>query len=82
MVGDSKIILASHQRGAVIKYYNLTKLVNSVNALLTHFGLAQWRHVYRRNNKMADHLANVAMDTRLTKIYSPISSTPTSKQIF
>lgn len=53
-----------------MSHHNLSPLVHSVNELLKHFGLVHWRHVYRRHNKMADGLANIAMDSRTTSTFT------------
>lgn len=82
VVGDSRIIIASHQGVATISHHSLRDLVSSVNDLLWHFGLVHWRHVYRRHNKMADGLANHAMASRTTTSFSSSSTSVTATKLF
>lgn len=60
--GDSNMIIRQMTGRATIAATGLTESAQRAKAICREFGWVSWQHVRREKNKMADYLANVAMD--------------------
>ncbi|KAF1336036.1 Rxlr effector protein, partial [Globisporangium splendens] len=66
--GDSQMIIASQNGFASIRQTELQPLAVRVNQIIANFAWISWNHTKREQNKMADLLANVAMNSKSAKI--------------
>ncbi|KAF1328525.1 reverse transcriptase, partial [Globisporangium splendens] len=66
--GDSQMIIASQNGFASIRQTKLQPLAVRVNQIIANFAWISWNHTKREQNKMADLLANVAMNSKNAKI--------------
>ena len=63
--GDSNLIIQQIKGAWKVKSANLKPIYNEIKGLLHHFDTIEFSHVYRKNNKRADELANIALDKHL-----------------
>ncbi|KAF1333190.1 Rxlr effector protein, partial [Globisporangium splendens] len=66
--GDSQMIIASQNGFSSIRQTELQPLAVRVNQIIANFAWISWNHTKREQNKMADLLANVAMNSKSAKI--------------
>ncbi|KAF1322106.1 hypothetical protein FI667_g11478, partial [Globisporangium splendens] len=66
--GDNQMIVAAQNGFASIRQTKLQPLAVRVNQIIANFAWTSWNHTKREQNKMADLLANMAMDSKNTKI--------------
>ncbi|KAF1333213.1 Rxlr effector protein, partial [Globisporangium splendens] len=66
--GDSQMIIAAQNGFASIRQTELQPLAVRVNQIIANFAWISWNHTKREQNKMADLLANVAMNSKSAKI--------------
>ncbi|KAF1336392.1 Rxlr effector protein, partial [Globisporangium splendens] len=66
--GDSQMIIAAQNGFASIYQTELQPLAVRVNQIIANFAWISWNHTIREQNKMADLLANVAMNSKSAKI--------------
>ncbi|KAF1317704.1 Rxlr effector protein, partial [Globisporangium splendens] len=66
--GDSQTIIAAQNGFSSIRQTKLQPLAVRVNQIIANFAWTSWNHTKREQNKMADLLANMAMDSKNTKI--------------
>ncbi|KAF1321554.1 Rxlr effector protein, partial [Globisporangium splendens] len=66
--GDSQMIIASQNGFASIRQTKLQPLAVRVNQIIANFAWISWNHTKREQNKMADLLANMAMNSKSAKI--------------
>ncbi|KAF1314279.1 reverse transcriptase, partial [Globisporangium splendens] len=69
--GDSNMIIDERNGLATITAPQLQKHAVAVDNIVSHLAWASWTHVRREHNKMADFLANVAMDSRGRRTLTP-----------
>ena len=65
--GDSKLIIEQIKGNWKCKSANLKPIHAEIKKLLHNFNTIEFAHVYRKNNKRADELANLALDIALSK---------------
>lgn len=63
IVGDSALILKMMQERKVLKSRKLQHWYRLARKLADECEVRKWAHHYRRHNKMANWLANLAMDS-------------------
>ena len=63
VIGDSALVLSQLRTQHPPRKPQLVRLFNEARAIATDIDVASWGHHYRTFNKMADRLANIAMDT-------------------
>ena len=61
--GDSNLVIKQSQGTWKVKNENLKKLHAEVKACLKYIDTYSLNHVYRKDNKVADRLANEALDS-------------------
>ncbi|KAF1313253.1 Rxlr effector protein, partial [Globisporangium splendens] len=66
--GDSQTIIASQNGFSSIRQTKLQPLAARVNQIIANFAWTSWNHTRREQNKMADLLANMAMNSKSAKI--------------
>ncbi|KAF1333210.1 Short chain dehydrogenase, partial [Globisporangium splendens] len=66
--GDSQMIIAAQNGFSSIRQTELQPLAVRVNQIIANFAWISWNHTKREQNKMADLLANVAMNSKSAKI--------------
>ncbi|KAF1326483.1 Crn-like protein, partial [Globisporangium splendens] len=66
--GDSQMIVAAQNGFASIRQTKLQPLAVRVNQIIANFAWISWNHTIREQNKMADLLANVAMNSKSARI--------------
>ncbi|KAF1333740.1 reverse transcriptase, partial [Globisporangium splendens] len=66
--GDSQMIIASQNGFSSIRQTELQPLAARVNQIIANFAWISWNHTKREQNKMADLLANMAMNSKSAKI--------------
>ncbi|KAF1324717.1 reverse transcriptase, partial [Globisporangium splendens] len=66
--GDSQMIIAAQNGFASIRQTKLQPLAVRVNQIIANFAWTSWNHTKREQNKMADLLANMAMNSKSAKI--------------
>ncbi|KAF1314687.1 reverse transcriptase, partial [Globisporangium splendens] len=66
--GDSQMIVASQNGFSSIRQTKLQPLAARVNQVIANFAWTSWNHAKREQNKMADLLANMAMNSKSAKI--------------
>ncbi|KAF1329275.1 Rxlr effector protein, partial [Globisporangium splendens] len=66
--GDSQMIIASQNGFSSIRQTELQPLAVRVNQTIVNFAWISWNHTKREQNKMADLLANMAMNSKSAKI--------------
>ncbi|KAF1325866.1 Rxlr effector protein, partial [Globisporangium splendens] len=66
--GDSQTIIASQNGFSSIRQTKLQPLAARVNQIIANFAWTSWNHTKREQNKMADLLANMAMNSKTAKI--------------
>ncbi|EGZ06220.1 hypothetical protein PHYSODRAFT_415657, partial [Phytophthora sojae] len=64
IVGDSQLVLRMIRERRRPKARVLQPIYDRARRLADSVRVASWRHHYRCHNKMADCLANLAMDSR------------------
>ncbi|KAG2778349.1 hypothetical protein PC116_g14537 [Phytophthora cactorum] len=70
VVGDSAMIPGLMRRRKAPKSRKLVRLYAESRRLADKVHVSSWQHHYRRHNKAADGLANYAMDTRKSVVYT------------
>ena len=63
VVGDSAIVLSQLRTHHPPRKPHLVLLFREARVIADDIGVSHWGHHYRAYNKMADRLANIAMDT-------------------
>ncbi|KAG1704887.1 hypothetical protein DVH05_004915 [Phytophthora capsici] len=71
IVGDSALILRLMRNRQCPKSRNLQYWYREARRLADKCDVSSWNHHYRCHNKMADWLANVAMDNKRSKVWVP-----------
>ncbi|KAF1327381.1 reverse transcriptase, partial [Globisporangium splendens] len=66
--GDSQMMIAAQNGFSSIRQTELQPLAVRVNQIIANFAWISWNHTKREQNKMADLLANVAMNFKSAKI--------------
>ncbi|KAF1323645.1 Rxlr effector protein, partial [Globisporangium splendens] len=66
--GDSQMIIAAQNGFASVRQTKLQPLAVRVNQIIANFAWTSWNHTKREQNKMADLLANMAMNSKSAKI--------------
>ncbi|KAF1320967.1 Rxlr effector protein, partial [Globisporangium splendens] len=66
--GDSQMIIAAQNGFSSIRQTKLQPLAVRVNQIIANFAWTSWNHTKREQNKMADLLANMAMNSKSAKI--------------
>ncbi|KAF1314665.1 Retrotransposon nucleocapsid protein, partial [Globisporangium splendens] len=66
--GDSQMIIAAQNGFSSIRQTKLQPLAVRVNQIIANFAWTSWNHTKREQNKMADLLANMAMNSKTAKI--------------
>ncbi|KAF1322123.1 Rxlr effector protein, partial [Globisporangium splendens] len=66
--GDSQMIIAAQNGFSSIRQTELQSLAVRVNQIIGNFAWTSWNHTRREQNKMADLLANMAMNSKNAKI--------------
>ena len=65
--GDSQLVI-NHMKGLYkCKSINLLELYDKAKSLESNFQKIQYIHIYRKENKRADHLSNLAINAYLKK---------------
>ena len=59
---DSNLVVEQVNKNFKVKAGNLKVLNSKVDDLIQEFNFIEINHVYREENKRADHLANMALD--------------------
>lgn len=73
--GDSNMIIdARNGYASIITAPHLKEIQNTVNQIVANLAWTSWNHVKREWNKMADFMANVAMDTQSSRILDHTSA--------
>ena len=67
VVGDSAIIISQQRTHRPPKKKHLLQLYHKARRIADVIGVKSWTHHYRAFNKMADHAANAAMDSRTSQ---------------
>jgi len=62
--GDSMLVIKQMQGVYQVKSPSLLKLFKTAKALERQFDLVSYYHIYRTDNKRADHLANIGADCK------------------
>lgn len=62
--GDSLLVINQMNGTYKVKNKNLLELYNYAKQLCTNFKYIEFNHVYRKCNKRADKLANLALETK------------------
>jgi len=62
--GDSNLIIQQVTGKWKVKNDNLRAIYNQIKEVEPFFTVITYQHVYRKDNKRADQLANIALDTR------------------
>ena len=62
--GDSNLIIQQVTGKWKVKNTNLRAIYNQIKKVEPFFTVISYQHVYRKDNKRADQLANIALDTR------------------
>ena len=62
--GDSNLIIQQVTGKWKVKNNTLRAIYNQVKKVEPFFTSISYEHVYRKDNKRADQLANIALDTR------------------
>ncbi|KAF1318308.1 Rxlr effector protein, partial [Globisporangium splendens] len=65
---DSQMIIASQNGFSSIRQTKLQPLAVRVNQIIANFAWTSWNHTKREQNKMADLLANMGMNSKNAKI--------------
>jgi ribonuclease HI len=65
--GDSMLVIKQMRGEFVVKSPNLIKLNNQAKTLSSQFEYISYNHIYRKDNKRADELANIAIKDFLSK---------------
>ena len=60
---DSNLVVEQVNKNFKVKAENLKELNSKVDELIQEFNFIKINHVYREENKRADQLANMALDT-------------------
>ncbi|KAF1324711.1 reverse transcriptase, partial [Globisporangium splendens] len=66
--GDSQMIIAAQNGFSSIRQTELQPLAIRVNQVVANFAWTSWNHTKREQDKMADLLANMAMNSKNAKI--------------
>eukprot|EP00644_Phytophthora_capsici_P015704 jgi/Phyca11/551952/estExt2_Genewise1Plus.C_PHYCAscaffold_440275 len=75
VIGDSQLIIRQHRTGTPPKASHLLGLYWQSRRLADLLPVASWTHHKRRFNRMADTLANIAMDNRRSVQTTPSAMT-------
>ena len=62
--GDSNLIIQQVTGKWKVKNDTLRAIYNQIKEVEPFFTVISYQHVYRKDNKRADQLANIALDTR------------------
>jgi len=62
--GDSNLIIQQVTGKWKVKNDNLRAIYNQIKQVEPFFTVISYQHMYRKDNKRADQLANIALDTR------------------
>jgi ribonuclease HI len=65
--GDSMLVIKQMQGEYKVKSLHLIELYNEAKLLAKSFDCIYYKHIYRNNNKRADELSNIAVETYLCK---------------
>eukprot|EP00644_Phytophthora_capsici_P006461 jgi/Phyca11/127162/e_gw1.66.138.1 len=76
IVGDSALILRMMQLRKPPKARKLRPWYWACRKLADWCDVGSWRHHYRQHNKMADWLANYAMDTKRSRVWVSSNTEP------
>ncbi|KAF1314926.1 Rxlr effector protein, partial [Globisporangium splendens] len=68
--GDSQMIIAAQNGFSSIRQTKLQPLAIRVNQIIANFAWTSWNHTKREQNKMADLLANMGMNSKNAKIFT------------
>jgi ribonuclease HI len=60
--GDSMLVIKQMQGIYQVKSPSLLKLFQEAKTLERHFETVSYQHIYRKDNKKADHLANIGAE--------------------
>ena len=71
--GDSLLVINQINKIYKVKHPNLYELYEQVNLLKTEFSYIEFNHVYRKDNKRADQLSNIALELNNNNNKSKIS---------
>ncbi|EGZ06364.1 hypothetical protein PHYSODRAFT_531831 [Phytophthora sojae] len=71
VVGDSAVIIGMLQLRRTPRSQSLQGLYLASRRMADRIGVRSWTHHYRNNNKMADGLANIAMDSQRSVQFAP-----------
>ncbi|KAF1317754.1 reverse transcriptase, partial [Globisporangium splendens] len=66
--GDSQMMIAAQNGFASMRQTKLQPLAVQVNQIISNFACTSWNHTTREQNKMADLLANMAINSKSAKI--------------
>eukprot|EP00644_Phytophthora_capsici_P018185 jgi/Phyca11/114010/e_gw1.25.590.1 len=70
VIGDSALILEWMEKRTVPKAKKLQFWYREARKLADLCRVADWVHHYRKRNKMADWLANLAMDAKASRVWT------------
>ena len=60
---DSKLVIEQVNKNYKVKAHNLKEFNSQVENMIKEFKYIEFKHVYREDNKRADQLANIALDS-------------------
>jgi|TARA_B100000959_G_scaffold225376_1_gene239488 ribonuclease HI len=60
---DSKLVIEQVKKNYKVKAHNLKEYNSQVENMIKEFKYIEFKHVYREDNKRADQLANIALDS-------------------
>ena len=60
---DSKLVIEQVNKNYKVKAHNLKEYNSQVENMIKEFKYIEFKHVYREDNKRADQLANIALDS-------------------
>ncbi len=60
---DSKLVIEQVNKNYKVKAHNLKEFNSQVENMIKEFKYIEFNHVYREDNKRADQLANIALDS-------------------
>ena len=78
--GDSNMIIDARNGYATLVAPHLQNAATNVDRIASNIAWISWKHVKREYNKMADYLANVAMDSRGTRTLRETTTGPDSER--
>ncbi len=60
---DSELVIEQVKKNYKVKAHNLKEYNSQVENMIKEFKYIEFKHVYREDNKRADQLANIALDS-------------------